>query len=260
MRHRVGSGSGERTPSALNHGGPNSVTTNRAKRPLFLWALALHSYRPKVRNGAPRTRPTIMRVGVFGGSFDPIHNGHLFVAEAVCEASRLDRVLFVPTRAGQHYRGDAMGASPAERAAMIRLAIAANTAFALDESDLAPQASGYTADLLPRLRARYPDAGLTFIVGGDSLVRSHWQRLDEVVDAVEEFVVAPRGEVTRTDLDGALADLSPERQAKVRFLDLPVVSGSATEIRHRLAGGHSVRYLVPEPVYRYIGERGLYRG
>ncbi|MDB5093332.1 MAG: nicotinate-nucleotide adenylyltransferase, partial [Candidatus Eremiobacteraeota bacterium] len=224
------------------------------------WALALHSYRPKVRIGAPRTRPTIMRVGVFGGSFDPIHSGHLFVAEAVREASRLDRVLFVPTRAGGHYREGAMGASPAERAAMIRVAIAANTAFALDVSDLAPEASGYTADLLPRLHARYPDAGLTFIVGGDSLVRSHWQRLDEVVDAVDEFVVAPRGEVTRTDLDAALADLSPERQAKVRFLDLPVVSGSATEIRRRLAEGHSVRYLVPEPVYRYIGERGLYRG
>jgi nicotinate-nucleotide adenylyltransferase len=260
MRHRVGSGSGDRTPSKLNHGGPNNVTTNCAKRPVFRWTLALHSYRPKVRITLPRTRPTIMRVGVFGGSFDPIHNGHLFVAEAVREASRLDRVLFVPTRAGGHYREGAMGASPAERAAMIRMAIAANTAFALDESDLAPQASGYTADLLPRLQARYPDAGLTFVVGGDSLVRSHWQRLDEVVDAVDEFVVAPRGEVTRTDLDAALAGLSPDRQAKVRFLDLPVVSGSATEIRHRLAAGHSVRYLVPEPVYRYIGERGLYRG
>ncbi len=201
-----------------------------------------------------------MRVGVFGGSFDPIHNGHLFVAEAVREASRLDRVLFVPTRAGQHYRGGAMSAAPAERATMIRLAIAANVAFALDESDLAPDASGYTADLLPRLKARYPGADLTFIVGGDSLVRSRWQRLDEVVDAVEEFVVAPRGEVTGSDLDAALDDLSPERRAKIRLLDVPVVSGSATEIRHRLAEGRTVRYLVPEPVYRYIEERGLYQG
>jgi nicotinate-nucleotide adenylyltransferase len=209
---------------------------------------------------AANAPPINMRVGVFGGSFDPIHNGHLFVAEAVREASGLDRVVFVPTRAGQHYRDAALSAAPADRAAMIRLAIAANTAFGLDESDLAPDASGYTADLLPRLHARYPEAGLTFIVGGDSLVRSHWQRLDEVVDAVDEFVVAPRGEVTRSDLDAALADLSPERQAKIRFLDVPVVSGSATEIRHRLAAEQSVRYLVPEPVYRYIEERGLYRG
>ena len=199
-----------------------------------------------------------MRVGVFGGSFDPVHNGHLFVAEAVREASGLDRVLFVPTREGKHYRGGAMSASPAERAAMLRLAIAANVCFALDESDLAPDASGYTADLLPRLQARFAGAELVFIVGGDSLVRSQWQRLDEVVDALAEFVVAPRGTVARGDLDAALAGLTPDRRAKIRYLDVPVVSGSATEIRTRLAAGKSVRYLVPEPVYRYIAEHGLY--
>src|ERR1700736_4793057 len=160
-----------------------------------------------------------MRLGIFGGSFDPVHNGHLFVAEAVREACALDRVLFVPTREGKHYRNGAMNATAEQRATMIRLAIASNVAFALDETDLAPEATGYTADLLPRLQARHRDASLTFIVRGDSLVRSSWQRLDEVVDAVEAFVVAPRGEVTQTDLDAALADLAPERRAKVRMLD-----------------------------------------
>ena len=201
-----------------------------------------------------------MRLGVFGGSFDPVHNGHLFVAEAVREACNLDRVLFVPTREGAHYRDGAMNAPPAERAQMIRLAIAANVAFALDESDLAADATGYTADLLPRLQARYPDAVLTFIVGGDSLVRSAWQRLDEVIDAVEAFVVAPRGEVTPADIATALADVDPARRAKVELLgDLPLVAESATRIRNRLHARATVRYLVPEPVYRYIAERGLYR-
>lgn len=199
-----------------------------------------------------------MRLGIFGGSFDPVHNGHLFVAESVREACALDRMLFVPTRAGQHYRDAALSASPQERAQMIRLAIAANTAFALDESDLAQDASGYTADLLPRLHARYPGAALTFVVGADSLVRSRWQRLDEVLDAVEALVVAPRGDVTQDDLDRALSDLAPPRRAKIRMLDLPVVPESATIIRQRLKEQSSVRYLVPEPVYRYIGERGLY--
>ena len=199
-----------------------------------------------------------MRIGVFGGSFDPVHNGHLFVAEAVREVSSLDRVLFVPTREGKHYRGGAMSASPEARAAMLRSAIAANVRFALDDSDLAADASGFTADLLPRLQARHAGADLVFIVGGDSLVRSQWQRLDEVVDALAEFVVAPRGKVTRGDLDAALSGLSSDRRAKIRYLDLPVVSGSATEIRTRLAAGKSVRYLVPEPVYRYIAEHGLY--
>jgi nicotinate-nucleotide adenylyltransferase len=200
-----------------------------------------------------------MRLGVFGGSFDPVHNGHLFVAEAVREACALDRVLFVPTREGKHYRDGAMNASPQHRAQMVRLAIAANVAFALDESDLAPGATGYTADLLPRLKTRYPGAALTFVVGGDSLVRSRWQRLDEVLDALEALVIAPRGDVTPEDVDRALAHLAPERRAKAHVLDLPLVAESATLIRGRLHEGKSVRYLIPEPVYRYIGEHGLYR-
>ena len=198
------------------------------------------------------------KLGVFGGSFDPIHNGHLFVAEAVRDALGLDRVLFVPTREGRHYRNGDMGAAPEARTAMIRLAIAANTAFALDESDLADDSTGYTADLLPRLRTRYGGASLTFIVGGDSLVRSAWQRLDEVVDAVDAFVVAPRGEVTQDDVDRAIVHLDEARRAKVTMLDLPVVAESATLIRNRLHDGRSARYLLPEPVYRYINEHRLY--
>ena len=199
-----------------------------------------------------------MKLGVFGGSFDPIHNGHLFVAEAVRQACALDRILFVPTREGKHYRNGAMNASPVHRAQMIRLAIAANVTFALDESDLAADATGYTADLLPRLHVRYPDAGLTFVVGGDSLVRSRWKRLDEVIDMVEALVVAPRGGVEHHDIDAALADLGPGHRAKIRELDLPIVDESATRIRERLHAGKTVRYLVPEPVYRYIAEQGLY--
>jgi nicotinate-nucleotide adenylyltransferase len=199
-----------------------------------------------------------VKLGVFGGSFDPVHNGHLFVAEAVREACALDRMLFVPTREGKHYRDGAMNASAEHRAQMIRLAIAANVAFALDESDLAEEATGYTADLLPRLQARYPGAVLSFVVGGDSLVRSRWKRLDEVIDIVEALVVAPRGGVGHHDIDGALADLSPERRAKIRELDLPTVDESATRIRDRLHAGKTVRYLVPEPVYRYIADQRLY--
>jgi nicotinate-nucleotide adenylyltransferase len=198
-----------------------------------------------------------MGLGIFGGSFDPVHNGHLFVAEAVREACDLSRVLFVPTRAG-HHRAAPLAAGTA-RADMIRLAIAANTAFALDDSDLADDATGFTADLLPRLAARYPGEELTFIVGGDSLVRSRWDRLETILDRLAAFVIAPRGDVSQTQLDAALNDLAPNRRAKIRYLDLPLVAESATLIRARLAERRSVRYLVPEPVYRYINENALYR-
>jgi len=142
---------------------------------------------------------------------------------------------------------------------MVRLAIAANPAFAFDESDLAPDATGFTVDLLPKLRARYPDDELTFIVGGDSLVRSRWHQLDIILEQLAAFVVAPRGTVTPEAIDAALADLSPDLRTKVRIVDLPIVSESATVIRTRLLDGRSVRYLVPEPVYRYIEEWKLYR-
>lgn len=198
-----------------------------------------------------------MGIGVFGGAFDPVHNGHLFVAEAVRETCGLTRVLFVPTRQG-HHRGAPL-ASAAARGDMIRLAIAANTAFAFDDSDLAGDATGFTADLLPRLAQRYPDEELTFIVGGDSLVHSRWERLDAILDQLSAFVIAPRGEVTQAELDTALAELAPERRARVRYLDLPLVAESATLIRARLAERRSVRYLVPEPVFRYIDENGLYQ-
>ncbi len=197
-----------------------------------------------------------MRSGIFGGGFDPIHNGHLFVAEAVREACELDRVIFVPTRTGAH-RATPVG-SREQRADMVRLAIAANVRFAFDDSDLADDATGFTADLLPRLHARYPGDAMTFIVGGDSLVRSRWNRLESILAAVTEFVVAPRGVVTETELDAALADLPAASRAKIRMLDIPLVDESATLIRARLAEGRSVRYLVPEPVYRYITEHGLY--
>jgi nicotinate-nucleotide adenylyltransferase len=199
-----------------------------------------------------------LSLGIFGGSFDPVHNGHLFVAEAVREACGLARVLFVPTRQANH-RTMPLSAPAHARADMIRFAIAANTAFALDESDMADDATGFTADLLPRLAQRYPGEELTFIVGGDSLVHSHWERLDTILDLLAAFVVAPRGDVTQTELDAALADLAPERRAKVRYLDLPLVAESATLIRARLAERRSVRYLVPEPVFRYIKEHGLYQ-
>ncbi len=198
-----------------------------------------------------------MNIGIFGGGFDPIHNGHLFVAEAVRDDIGLDKVVFVPTRSGAHRAGPV--AAPHHRASMVRLAIAANPAFAFDESDLAPEASGYTADLLPILRERYPGDELHFIVGGDSLVRSRWSRLESVLEQLRALVVAPRGDVTPAELDRALADLSPDLRAKVRLLDLPLVAESATLIRNRLAARCSVRYLVPEPVYRYIEEWNLYR-
>ena len=198
-----------------------------------------------------------MKIGVFGGGFDPVHEAHLFVAEVAREERELDRILFVPTLYGRHR--EPPHASPDDRAEMIRLAIASNPRFALDLSDLEPGASGYTVDLLPKLHAKYPEDELSFIAGGDSLVRSPWYRLAEVLAMLESFIIAPRGEVSQAELDVALAELPLELRKKVIVIDIPRVTESATLVRARLAEGKSPRYLIPEPVYRYIEEHGLYK-
>ena len=197
-----------------------------------------------------------LRLGLFGGTFDPVHNAHLFVAEAARVDLGLERMIFLPTR-GTHYRHPPH-ASAEDRLAMLRGAIASNALFAIDESDLEADATGYTADLIPRLRARYPDAELVFVAGGDSLIESPWQRFDAALDALDGFAIAPRAERSGERLEGFIAELRPEARYKMKVLDLPALAGSATLVRAQLARGGSIRYLVPESVDRYIAEHRLY--
>ncbi len=198
------------------------------------------------------------RLGLFGGTFDPVHNAHLFVAEGACEELRLDRIVFLPGNGARH-RGATPAASAADRLAMLELAVAGNPHFCVDGSDLAPDASGYTADLVPRLRERYPGADLTFIVGGDSLIASPWDRFGNVLDALDAFAIAPRLDRPLDPLHALLAGLNPQRRKKVQILELPMLGESATLVRRRLGAGASVRYIVPEAVREYIADRRLYQ-
>jgi nicotinate-nucleotide adenylyltransferase len=197
-----------------------------------------------------------MRVGIFGGTFDPIHNAHLFVAESARLLEGLDRVLFVPA-SNQHYR-DKAHADAAHRCAMILGAIESNSAFALDDTDLREDASGYTADLLPRLHAKYPDADFTFIIGADSLVNADWVRFNEVLEGLERFVIAPRPGIAADALSRVIAVVPPDLRERVKSLNLPETPESATLVRTLIAQGRSIRYLVPEPVWQYIVAQRLY--
>jgi nicotinate-nucleotide adenylyltransferase len=197
-----------------------------------------------------------MKVGVFGGTFDPVHNAHLFVAESARMMERLDRVLFVPTN-NQHYR-EKPQADAAHRCAMILGAIESNAAFELDDTDLRENASGYTADLLPRLRRKYPSARLTFIIGADSLVNTNWVRFDEVLGALERFAIAPRPGVGGDALARVIAAVPPALRDRVTTLNLPEIPESASLVRTLIAQQRSIRYLVPEPVWKYIVVHRLY--
>lgn len=197
-----------------------------------------------------------MKLGIFGGTFDPIHNAHLYIAESARVVEKLDKVLFVPANK-QHYR-DTAHASIEHRCAMILGAIASNPRFELDDTDLRDDATGYTADLLPRLHERYPQAAFTFIIGADSLVNAAWVRFDEVLDALERFVIAPRPGV-RADALGRVLEAVPARlRDRVSSLNVPEVPESSSSIRTLLSQGRTVRYLVPEAVWRYIVAQKLY--
>jgi nicotinate-nucleotide adenylyltransferase len=197
-----------------------------------------------------------VKLGIFGGTFDPIHNAHLFVAESARLLEGLDRVLFVPAN-NQHYREKAE-VSAEHRVAMILGATASNPGFKLDDTDLHADATGFTADLIPKLHARYPNDTFTFIIGADSLVNAKWERFNDVLDGLERFVIAPRPGVRADALQRVLTAIPKELRDRVATLNMPEVPESATLIRTLLSQGRSVRYLVPEPVWQYIVAQKLY--
>jgi nicotinate-nucleotide adenylyltransferase len=197
-----------------------------------------------------------MRTGVFGGTFDPIHVGHLYLAEAAADAARLDRVLFVPMASPSHRDTHA----PADhRRAMTELAIAGNPRFALDVTGVEQPGPAYTADTLALMRAKYQNDALIFIAGIDSLTRSRWRRLDEVAALLERFLVAARPGVDDSELGPVLAELPPALRERFERLDVALTDVSSTAIRTLVSKRRSIRYLTPDAVVRYIEEKGLYR-
>jgi nicotinate-nucleotide adenylyltransferase len=196
------------------------------------------------------------QLGILGGTFDPIHFGHLFIAEAVMTLAGLDRVLFLPVGDPAHRRAHA---GAADRVAMVLEAIADNPKFILDETAVRQRGPVYTADTMPLLRSAYPGADLSFIAGADSLVDSPWRRLDEVAAAVRAFYVAAREGTPRTQVEPALSSLPPDLAGRFHFVQLPLVDVSSTAIRGRVAAAQPIRYLVPGAVERYIQAKGLYK-
>lgn len=196
------------------------------------------------------------RTGLLGGTFDPIHYGHLFIAEAVRAYAHLDRVLFVPVGEPSHR---AVHASAADRKAMVELAIAGNARFELDITALEQAGPVYTAETLALLRAKRPTDQLHFIAGVDSLTVSRWRRLDEVAGALERFYVVRREGVRTEDIGTIIGDLAPQLRARFVVLDLPLVDISASVVRERVRSAQTIRYLTPDAVVRYIETKKLYR-
>ncbi|MET1038208.1 MAG: nicotinate-nucleotide adenylyltransferase [Aeromicrobium sp.] len=193
------------------------------------------------------------RVGVMGGTFDPIHHGHLVAASEVQSWFDLDEVVFVPT--GQPWQKADRDVSPAEdRYLMAVIATAANPRFNVSRVDIDRQGLTYTIDTLRELSALHPDADLYFITGADAMAALLTWRDHEELFELAQFVgcTRPGHELDETTLKGL-----PEE--RITLVEIPALAISSTDCRLRVQRDEPVWYLVPDGVVQYIGKHGLYR-
>jgi nicotinate-nucleotide adenylyltransferase len=193
----------------------------------------------------------MQRIGVMGGTFDPIHHGHLVAASEVAAAFELDQVVFVPT--GAPWQKSDRDVSPAEdRYLMTVIATASDPRFSVSRVDVDRAGPTYTLDTLHDLRAAHPDAGeLYFITGADALAQLLTWRDVDALFALAHFIGVTRPGHTLAD-----PGLPP---GEVSLIEVPALAISSTDVRERVASGRPIDYLVPEGVARYVSKRGLYR-
>ncbi len=200
------------------------------------------------------------KIGISGGTFDPVHFGHLLAAEyARCEFG-LDKVLFVPLGLPPHKNPDLITDSES-RFEMVQLAVRGNPGFEVSRIELDRPGFTYTVDTLEELRARYgPETRLLYIVGadvvGELLTWKDWAR----VFSICEFIAVIRPESGREAFLRQVERLRKEYGAKIHPLDMPPMGISSSLIRSRVREGKSIRYMVPAAVEEYIYGKGLYRG
>jgi nicotinate-nucleotide adenylyltransferase len=203
------------------------------------------------------------RIGLFGGTFDPPHIGHLVIAEWALERLRLDRVVFMPTGDPPHKRARLLTAA-ADRVAMTRLAVRGNRAFTVSTIETRRRGLSYTVDTLRALHARHRGARVFLLMGEDSLEQFLTWREPEVILELATLAVAPRGssgpEGTRDRRPAIYRGARRIVGARdLMWLDSPVLAISSSQIRRRARAGRSVRYLIGAPVEAYIARHRLYR-
>jgi nicotinate-nucleotide adenylyltransferase len=192
------------------------------------------------------------RLGILGGTFNPIHIAHLLVAEQVAEARRLDKVLFIPACIPPHKDSPDI-APPEDRYRMTALATESNPRFEVSRIELDRPGRSFTKDTLQQLLEIYPGAELFYIIGSDAVAELSTWREPELVLELANFLVAMRP-------GHDLARLEDRFRKSVEVVHVSGLDVSSTDIRERVRKGFSIKYLVPEKVEQYIAQKGLYQG
>lgn len=196
------------------------------------------------------------KIGIMGGTFDPPHLGHLILAECVIGALELDSVIFIPT-GKKVYKGSS-AASDSDRMNMTAAAVGDNPKFSVSDIEILNSETNYTSETLEKLHKINPEAEFYFIVGADSLdYMDEWHNPQKIFDLCT--VAAVRREGFDYAAVRAKADFLKEKyNADIKCVQAPVIEVSSSQIRERVKGGRSIRYLVSEPVRRYIERNNLY--
>lgn len=200
------------------------------------------------------------KIGIMGGTFDPIHIGHLILGENAYLQFGLDKVWFMPSGNPPHKTNREGRATNEERIEMVKRAISPNAHFELSLAEMHEDGFNYTKETLQRLKHSHPDTDYYFIMGADSLFQFESWREPAQICALCTIVVAVRNHVHTEELDGKIRELSEKYQANIVKLDTPNIDISSNTIRRWIHYKKSIRYYVPDEVIAYIQDKRLYRG
>ena len=197
-----------------------------------------------------------MKIGIMGGTFDPIHNGHLVTAEAVRDTLKLDEVLFIPSARPPHKFGKKV-TEPEHRLAMTILATYSHTKFRVSTVEIMRSGLSYAVDTIDTLKNEFKDKEFYFILGADAALElSTWHNANELIEKCK-FVVATR-QGTDVDIKQIEADFGEIAKGHILRVETPKIEISSTDIRDKIKSGHSIKYLVPDSVEAYIFKEHLY--
>ena len=198
------------------------------------------------------------KYGIFGGSFNPIHYGHLMICEYIKEEMGLDKVIFIPTGNPPHKD---LGVSAEDRYEMVKLAISPNPDFEISDIETTRVNLSYTVDTIRELKKIYKEEKLYFLIGLDSLFQlKTWKKIGDLSQEIE-FVVALRpGYIDKEEINNEIDFLRENFGTKINLIKTPLYEISSTDLRDRIHEGKSLRYLIPKKVLNYIEESGFYKG
>ncbi len=198
-----------------------------------------------------------MKIGIMGGTFDPIHFGHLFLAQEVMSTYGLDKVIFVPSKIGPH-KLHQVKTAPQTRYQMVACAIADNAKFEVSDIEIKRAGISYTIDTVNYFKQLYDDAAIYFITGADAIVEIETWRDYRQLLADTTFIAATRPSLQDDELRAAIVRLNRTYGADIKMMDMLSLEISSSDIRRRRASGRPIKYLVADCVVKMIVEEKLY--